>query len=148
MAFENVWATPEDVKKYNLSRFWTKYHLYQWQDENVRGRGVGFTIDRKTGIYLVPYSGFRESIYKREFVLHWRDEDVFMRVDRDTEKSSGWFDEISPYRIVWDLLHVGPPSHMNEQNQELLDVFKGALRAYRDCGVHSEYPDAIVDFNF
>ncbi len=137
MAFVNEYASPEDVKIYDLDginqRFGKDPALrYQW------------TIDRERNVFLIWMEAGREEFAARQtFLLWWQGISVFVRL---LSATTGTLD--SQVTSRWQLQQIDLSPELDAKRTEILETLKDSLVAYKVSGIGFPVPRHIAVFEF
>jgi len=137
MAFVNEWVSQEDIKKYDLPSFWMKFHwwtpvTYTW------------TVDRQRNVFLLKVGSGREDTSNHiDFVLCWDGE--ITRIGLIKHEASQSPNEMA---TRWELIGFDFPNVSAHSRDEIVDMLKDALRAYKRSGIvwPVENHTSIFDF--
>lgn len=141
MAFVNEFIPPEDVEKYHLAEIDKRFVV---GGTNARD----WTIDRERDIYLrnVANGGGGDPDIRNQttWTLYWRGDLLVLRLDlldgHGGRGEPGW----SHWLLVRLRGSSGLPAHLKAQKEQILDILKEALVAYKDFGVYSTNTDYSV----
>jgi hypothetical protein len=154
MPFVNEFVSEEDVEKYGLDQLMKMYDKWGWRNGRPSIYKHSWTIDRERGVFAKPLmtwqevgpSGRSEPTAKTTWVVDVEGQRATAVLDRAAASSVRLAD--SPYRIVWNLVHLDLSSAPNLTEAWVLSLLKEALTAYGQMGVFFQAPNTVVSFNF
>jgi hypothetical protein len=137
MAFVNEYVSAEDVKKYDLDGINRKFG----KDPEIRYQ---WTIDRANDFFLMWMSRGREEFAGRQtFVFWWKGEVLPVYMESE---GSGRLNEKTT--TIWRSAGIELPPQLAGQREEITQVLKEALTAYKVSGIGVPVADHTAMFEF
>ncbi|WP_299086348.1 hypothetical protein [uncultured Campylobacter sp.] len=128
MAFENAIITKEDDEKYGLSALYGKYNY------GAKLPNLNFTIDRQLDCWLLKIYSFPDPNYDRALLakaiwtMYCDNELLKLTIDYSFDINS----TENKFHRIWKLLDLKPNCTANLKLQDILNLLKEMLEAYRD----------------
>jgi hypothetical protein len=132
MAFINEKISEEDVKKYGIDALWDKYHIKR---EKPFGFYFSWTIDRDRDISLMRVHSGREELSNRiTFVLIINGIVIEVELDKFGGDGSARLGDNKPMTTTWKMVSIHQPPNCLLTRDEIIQVLKESLTAYKVSG--------------